>query len=56
MTQDNFGHIDILINNAGLVLNERAISELGIEMTYTINHFGHFYLTYLLFDMIEKSK
>lgn len=25
-------------------------------MTYTINHFGHFFLTYLLFNKITKSK
>ena len=47
--------VDILINNAGLILEEKAISELGIEMTYTINHFGHFYLTYSLFDSLKKS-
>ena len=48
--------MDILINNAGLMLNEKAISELGIEMTYTINHFGHFYLTYHLFELLKKSE
>lgn len=45
-----------MLNNAGLILEEKATSELGIEMTYTINHFGHFYLTYLLFDNVRKSK
>lgn len=24
-------------------------------MTYMINHFGHFYLTYLLFDLLNKA-
>ncbi len=38
------------------MLSEKEISELGIEMTMTINHFGTFYLTYLLFDLIKKSE
>lgn len=25
-------------------------------MTFSINHFGHFYLTYLLFGLVAKSK
>lgn len=25
-------------------------------MTYVTNHFGHFYLTYLLFDCLNKAK
>lgn len=52
----SFKHIDILINNAGLALNELSRNEDGIEMTLAINHFGHFYLTYLLFDLILTSQ
>ena len=47
--------MDVLVNNAGIILDEKAISELGIEMTYTVNHFGPFYLTYSLFDLLKKS-
>jgi len=31
------------------------VSELGVEMTYAINHFGPFYLTYLLFPLLKAS-
>ena len=46
----------MLINNSGLFIDDRKISEMGIEMTMQINHFGHFYLTYLLFDKIRQAK
>ena len=52
----NLSHIDILINNSGLLVNERKISELGIDLTMTVNHCGHFYLTYLLFDLMRSVK
>jgi NAD(P)-dependent dehydrogenase (short-subunit alcohol dehydrogenase family) len=50
-----FEHIDVLINNAGMMMNDRQVNELGIEMTMAVNHFGHFLLTYLLFPSIKKS-
>lgn len=51
-----FTHVDILINNAGLIANQREVNELGVEMTMATNHFGHFLLTYLLFPLIRESK
>ena len=53
--QNHFNSIDVLINNAGIYIHEKTISELGFEMTYTINHFGHFYLTYSLYDLAKAS-
>lgn len=51
-----FDHIDILVNNAGLILDgDRQTNEQGIEMTLAINHFGPFYLTYLLWGSLCKA-
>ena len=35
---------------------EKRVNEDGIELTLAINHFGHFYLTYLLWDRLSKSQ
>jgi retinol dehydrogenase 12 len=51
-----FDTIDILVNNAGMIMNDRQVNEMGVEMTMAVNHFGPFYLTYLLFLNIKKSK
>ncbi|MEJ2251871.1 MAG: SDR family oxidoreductase [Candidatus Lokiarchaeota archaeon] len=51
----NHERLDVLINNAGLILNKRKISSLGYEMTFTINYLGHFLLTNLLIDTLKKS-
>jgi len=50
-----FDHLNVLINNAGVYLKKRMTDEKGIELTFKINHLAHFYLTYLLFDLIKKS-
>ena len=47
--------IDALINNAGINVSERVITEDGIERTLQVNHFGHFLLTGLLLERILAS-
>lgn len=47
--------IDVLINNAGLILDAREESPQGYEATFAINHLGPFELTNLLLPQISAS-
>ena len=47
--------IDVLVNNAGLVLTDRAETVDGYEATFAINHLGPFLLTNLLPDRLMAS-
>ncbi len=52
---ERFPRIDVLVNNAGLVLSRRTLSEDGYEATFAINHLGPFLLTDLLRARLEAS-
>jgi len=47
--------IHVLINNAGLALGERRLTEDGIEETFAVNHLAPFLLTNLLLDRLRGS-
>jgi len=47
--------LDVLINNAGVYMNKRRLSEDGYEMTFAVNHLAPFLLTNLLLDLLKKS-
>jgi dehydrogenase/reductase SDR family protein 12 len=47
--------LDVLVNNAGVLTQEREVSADGIELTLATNVIGPFLLTHLLIPVLERS-
>jgi NAD(P)-dependent dehydrogenase (short-subunit alcohol dehydrogenase family) len=52
---DRYGHVDVLVNNAGAMFGTRQVTEDGIEATWAVNHLAPFLLTTLLLDRLKES-
>lgn len=53
---EQYGRLDILMNNAGIMAVPQSATEDGFESQFGINHLGHFALTGLLLDKLEVSE
>lgn len=47
--------LDVLVNNAGVSLSERSITEDGFELTLAVNHFAHYLLTRRLLGALHAA-
>ena len=52
---EKINKLDVLINNAGAVFQERQLSTDNIELTFATNHLNYFLLTHLLLDLLKKA-
>jgi len=48
-------HIDLLVNNAGVMYTEWQTTADGFEFQMGVNHLGHFALTMLLLDRLQET-
>src|SRR5829696_220145 len=50
-----YDRLDVLVNNAGIIVQERKASEDGYELTFAVNYLSHFLLTSLLLPLLKDS-
>lgn len=53
--ENKYSNIDILINNAGVMIPPKSKTKDGLELQFGTNHIGHFALTGHLMAILEKS-
>ena len=52
---DRVESIDVLVNNAGITLADRQLTDDGFEMTFAVNHLAYFLLTGLLLPRLREA-
>ena len=53
--KQKYGHLDVLVNNAGVITLDRRETSDGLELQFGVNHIGHFLLTLSLVDILSQT-
>lgn len=54
--KDSYSRLDLLINNAGVMIPPYSKTKDGFELQFGTNHLGHFALTGYLMDILESTE
>lgn len=52
---DKYDRLDVLVNNAGVLMGHRSVTDDGLETTFAVNHLAYFQLTALLSDRLIET-
>lgn len=55
LSEHNLASLDVLVNNAGMYMGKKVLTEDGIETTFAVNHLAPFLLTHVLLPLLSKS-
>lgn len=53
--RSRFPALHVLVNNAGALFGDRALTAEGLERTFALNHLAYYALTTSLLDLLRKS-
>ncbi|MGE0813140.1 MAG: SDR family NAD(P)-dependent oxidoreductase [Vicinamibacterales bacterium] len=51
----DYARLDLLVNNAGVIVPERTLTTDGIEMQFAVNYLSGYALSYLLLPLLEQG-
>jgi NAD(P)-dependent dehydrogenase (short-subunit alcohol dehydrogenase family) len=52
---ERLDRLDVLVNNAGVDIGGREVTEDGLELTFAVNHLAPFLLTGLTMDLVKSA-
>lgn len=55
LKENQFSQLDVLVNNAGVYLERKELTQEGIEKTFAVNHLAPFLLTHEMLGLLVQA-